>query len=209
MLKDQHFKKKQFQNEKAGAIFSSIINTATAVVKALPNIPLSITVGLLGAAQTALIASQPIPKFKTGVRDFSGGLAILGDGGVSEFARTPDGKVFKTPNKDTLYNLPKGTDVFKNEAAFMMDLKRLTDMNNIMFDTNLINTPMMPEIIINNDSISKEEYNKGVNKIVSTIKSNRGGSIVFDERGYTKYLKNKAGRTEKLNNIVRIKRRSV
>lgn len=52
----------QAKREKASRIFDTIINTAAAVVKALPNIPLSILVGVMGAAQTALIAAQPIPQ---------------------------------------------------------------------------------------------------------------------------------------------------
>lgn len=43
---------------KAVSITESIINTAVGVTKALPNIPLAIAVGAIGAAQTALIASQ-------------------------------------------------------------------------------------------------------------------------------------------------------
>lgn len=55
-----------FNAEKSAAIIQSIIQTALAVVEALPNIPLSIAVGILGAAQTALIAGQPTPKFHEG-----------------------------------------------------------------------------------------------------------------------------------------------
>jgi len=46
---------------KAVAMMEAIVNTASAVVEALPNIPLSIIVGALGAIQVALIAAQPIP----------------------------------------------------------------------------------------------------------------------------------------------------
>lgn len=52
--------RKQFNDEKRKAITDTIINTAVAVVKALStlNIPLSIAVGIAGAAQTALIATK-------------------------------------------------------------------------------------------------------------------------------------------------------
>ncbi|GAG57017.1 unnamed protein product [marine sediment metagenome] len=39
------------KQEKAVALLSAIVNTAAAIVKALPNIPLSIAVGILGAIQ--------------------------------------------------------------------------------------------------------------------------------------------------------------
>lgn len=109
--------------DKAAALIQAGINTALAVTSALTFAPpvsfvmaaLSLAMGL---AQIAVIASKPIPKYKHGKRNHEGGLAILGDGGVSEVVRTPDGKLHKTPAKDTLYDLPKGTDVFKSEDEY-------------------------------------------------------------------------------------------
>ena len=46
--------------KKGIAISESIINTAVAVTASLPNIPLSIATGIAGAAQTAIIAAQPL-----------------------------------------------------------------------------------------------------------------------------------------------------
>jgi hypothetical protein len=59
----------QAEEAKAVAIVESIIQTARAVVEALPNIPLAVAVGALGAAQTATIAAQEIPSFHTGTDD--------------------------------------------------------------------------------------------------------------------------------------------
>ena len=42
------------------AVSESIINTAVAVTAALPNVPLAIATGIFGAAQTAVIAAQPL-----------------------------------------------------------------------------------------------------------------------------------------------------
>jgi len=52
--------------EKMWSVTKSIIDTASAVVEALPNVFLAATVGVLGAAQTAMIAAQPIPAFAQG-----------------------------------------------------------------------------------------------------------------------------------------------
>ncbi len=43
-------------------IAQSISNTALAVTEALPNIPLAILIGALGAAEVATIAAQPFAK---------------------------------------------------------------------------------------------------------------------------------------------------
>lgn len=62
------------RKQKPFLIAESIANTAVAITKALPNVPLAILVGILGAIQTANIASQ---KFATG-----GSGIIPGTGGT-------------------------------------------------------------------------------------------------------------------------------
>ena len=57
---------RSFAAMKRAAVIESIIQTALAVTKALPNIPLAIAVGALGAAKTALIGAQPTPAFHEG-----------------------------------------------------------------------------------------------------------------------------------------------
>jgi phage-related minor tail protein/SLT domain-containing protein len=69
------------------------------------------------------IKKWKIPEYAkgTGNGKHGGGLAWLGDGGEHELYRTPDGKVGLSPNTDTLYNLPKGTEVLsgsQTKAAF-------------------------------------------------------------------------------------------
>ena len=55
------------KQEKAVALLNAIVNTAAAITKALPNIPLAIAVGILGGIQIALIKAQPIPLAEGGV----------------------------------------------------------------------------------------------------------------------------------------------
>jgi hypothetical protein len=57
---------KQARADKALAIFQASISTARAITEALPNIPLSILVGIAGAVQIAAIAAKPLPKFAQG-----------------------------------------------------------------------------------------------------------------------------------------------
>ncbi len=198
------------KNEKKAAIASSIIGTSTAVVSALgaqpftlANIALASTVGVLGAAQTAIIAAQEIPQFKDGVRGFEGGLAILGDGGVSEYARTPDGDVFKTPAKDTLYNLPKGTDVFKNKTDFDKELSLMLN------DNNILKSSIIPTNFKIESGLSKSDFDKGINSLEKTISNSKGGQIIFDEKGYRKYQTQNNSRTQMLNNRFEFKGKNV
>jgi hypothetical protein len=59
-------KLKQARADKALAIFQASISTARAITEALPNIPLSILIGIAGAVQIAAIAAKPLPKFEKG-----------------------------------------------------------------------------------------------------------------------------------------------
>lgn len=65
-------KQEQFKRQKQADLIQSTINTALAVTKALSSAPVPINFvlagvsGALGAVQTGLIASQPIPKFAKG-----------------------------------------------------------------------------------------------------------------------------------------------
>ena len=130
--------------------------------------------------------AQTIPAFKDGVRDFDGGLAILGDGGVSEIVRTPDGKISKTPNKDTLYNLPKGTDVFKNEADFNKELDKVLDLSGInLFQNSMSN--MIPNVIVQDNGIKPHEMDAIIGKHFSNLKS---FNVNFDENGVKKWVTN-------------------
>lgn len=64
--KRRELQRKQAKANKAKAIFDAIINVASAVAEALPNIALSAIVGGLGAVQIGLIAAQPIPALAEG-----------------------------------------------------------------------------------------------------------------------------------------------
>mgnify|MGYP007011963525 CR=1 FL=1 len=86
-LKESEIRRKQAQNEKKNALFQIGVSTAQAIIKTAATlgfpaaIPFVAAVGAIGAAQAAIVASQPIPEFAEGVRDFKGGQAIVGDGG--------------------------------------------------------------------------------------------------------------------------------
>ena len=73
--------KKQAKRDKAQSIFSAIISTAAAIAQALPNIPLSIIAGIMGAAQIAVIASQPLPEYAKGGLTDGARMYIAGEAG--------------------------------------------------------------------------------------------------------------------------------
>lgn len=111
-------KQKQAKYEKAFNIMQIGLNTASAIVEALPNIALSIIAGAIGAIQLATAIATPIPKYAKGTEHHKGGLAILGDSGKHEVVKEPNKTPYLSPNYDTLMNLPKGTQVYPDVEAF-------------------------------------------------------------------------------------------
>ena len=168
---------------------------------ALSQIPLVIASGALAGAS---ILAQTLPAFKDGVRDFSGGPAILGDGGVSEVAVLPSGEAFKTPSTDTLYNLPKGTDVYKNEKEFEDALMNELSFNGILPSKNTLNVNMP-----NNDALTKDQFQQGIRALQNTINSGETSEIIFDEKGIHKYTKKNDQRIKKLNSRFKGKGRKI
>ncbi len=81
--KEREIRRKQAKREKALNIFESLINTASAVAAALPNIPLSIAVGIAGAIQTAFIAATPLPELGKGDWIRSGDKHSAPSGGIN------------------------------------------------------------------------------------------------------------------------------
>ena len=115
---------KQAKWDKANSIVQAGIATALAITKALPNFVLAALVGAMGAAQVAIIAAQPIPKYAKGTKDHPGGLAIVGDGGKKEGIVTDNG-LFITPDKPTLVDLPAHAQVIP-DLSYIYDRRGLT-----------------------------------------------------------------------------------
>lgn len=127
---------KQAKLEKATNIVTAIMNTAVAIMKAWSQggifaAPMAAMIAAMGAIQLATIVAQPIPKYAKGTKDHKGGLAWVGDGGVSETVITNKG-MFLTPDTPTLVDLPKGAKVIP--YAIDMDLmkSKANDLNGLM-----------------------------------------------------------------------------
>jgi hypothetical protein len=118
---EKKLRREAAQRDKALAIFNSIINTARAVTAALtsvpPNVPLAIAVGIIGAAQTAIIAARPIPKFKVGKKGNYQGPGIIGEDGAEILEQS--GKRYLA-QKETLVWLGKQDKVYTPQETKRM-----------------------------------------------------------------------------------------
>ena len=110
----QEMARKQAIWEKATSVAQAGIATALAITEALPNIPLSIVIGAMGAIQVATILATPIPSYAEGTKGndrHPSGTALVGDAGKHEVIMY-SGKAWITPATPTLVDIPKGAQVF-------------------------------------------------------------------------------------------------
>lgn len=108
--KKAKLKQKQAVWDKANSLAQAGIATALAITQALPNLVLAAIAGAMGAVQIATILATPIPKYAKGTDYHKGGPAIVGDGGRPEVV-VFDNKMWLTPDKPTLVDIPKGASV--------------------------------------------------------------------------------------------------
>ncbi len=105
--------------DKELAIFNAVIATAAGIAKASPVIPLMALAGVLGAAQIAIIAARPIPKFAKGKKDSYTGLGQVGEAGSELIESNGQMYIAKRPTiiwlgaKDKVYN-PRETKEIMN-----------------------------------------------------------------------------------------------
>ena len=147
--KKAQLQQKQARWDKANSIIQATIATALAVAKALPNFVLAGIAAAMGAAQIAVIAAQPIPKYAKGTDSHKGGLAVVGDGGVPETIVTEKG-AYITPSVPTLVDIPKGAKVI----PYAVDMDRIkahaNDFDGLMAYRSENNLP--PVSIVNDYS---------------------------------------------------------
>ena len=187
--KKREIRVREAKAAKETALFNAIINTASAVVAALPNIGASILVGALGAIQIGLIASKPLPAYAEGTDNHPGGRAIVGDGGKHEVIRYPDGRMALTPNKDTLIDLPKGSQVYPDIAS-----------------SGILGSGL-PAVAMNRiEGVSASDMERIMNKTLAKMPVN---NLVADAEGLRAYSERQGQRTEYKNRTVRFEGRKI
>jgi hypothetical protein len=194
---------RQARQEKAFAITQSIINTAQGVVSALamtpPNVPLSVAIGVIGAAQTALIASQQIPQFYKGTDNAPEGWAWTQEKGA-EIITDKSGKIKDTgSNKGAkLTYLSKGDKVFTAQES-----------KNIMFNKELnsilSNNGISGSSTVVNNNLDLSPLRSDIRSLEQTIKNKTETQTTFDRHGFSVYQKEQGKRAKLISNRLRIK----
>ncbi|MFG6315977.1 phage tail tape measure protein [Bacillus velezensis] len=101
------------------ALGNKLVGGLEGIVNGLTQSGINKVLGTLGVDKKHQIPKMEIPRFAKGTPagGHKGGLAILGDGGGPELFRTPSGFTGLSPGTDTLFNLPKGTQVLPHDMT--------------------------------------------------------------------------------------------
>ncbi|UTL73909.1 phage tail tape measure protein [Bacillus halotolerans] len=101
------------------ALGNKMIGGFEGVVNGLTQKGINKVLGLIGVDKKHYIPKLEIPRYAKGTSagGHPGGPAILGDGGGPELFRTPSGFTGLSPGRDTLFNLPKGTQVLPHDMT--------------------------------------------------------------------------------------------
>jgi hypothetical protein len=167
-LKERDIKRKQAEADKRKALFDATVNTAVAVISAFASggPVLAAIAAVLGAAQIALIAAQPIPKFAKGVVSFDG------KGGIVQGSGTG------TSDSNLAY-LSKGESVIPAEST-SKNLGLINELVNGDVDGYINRHYIMPALEAKENK-AKESYQRSMieaeNNLIARVSSNTLRSI--------------------------------
>jgi len=165
---------KEAKAEKENAIFKAIINTAQGVTSALAtaNIPLSIIIAALGAAQVASIAGRQIPAYEFGTANHPGGAAIVGDGGRAELIHQPSSGWSVSPSVPTLMNLERGSVVLPDANAYRREIPASMGSGGVSIDYDRLGAAVGSQIpALTSIELTKSGFNSYVVKGSARAKS--------------------------------------
>jgi len=202
----KRIQRQQAESQKKLAMFNIAINTAQAIMAAAPKIPLMVAMGIIGAAQLAMTAAQPIPQFYKGTQNAPEGLAWTDEKGA-ELHTDKNGKIKDLGSKKgaRLKKLEKGDKIYTaSQTKKILDLYSFNkEYDNIMLTNGIAPSPQVGTTInldpIRNELISLK--NVVANKSEVTIMNNESG---------TRYYERVNGqRRELVNSVLTMKSRSV
>lgn len=178
--RQREIRNREAKAKKQQAIFNILIDTAQGIVSALastpPNVPLSIAIGIIGALQAGIVASQPTPQFYKGTDNAPEGWAWTQEKGA-EIITDKNGKLKSTgSNKGAqMTYLNKGDKVFTAEKSRLMfdnGLNNILSSNGISTPKIEVNTPNIDvsgviKAIENKPTIINEFSQNGIRQLIS------------------------------------------
>ena len=188
--------RREAEAQKRLAIFNIAVNTAQAIIATYAKlgftpagIASAIGMGVIGAAQIAIVQSQQIPQFWKGTDNAPEGYAWTQEKGA-EVITDKNGKV------KTLGNNKGAQLTYLNKGDKVLNAEKSRDYIN----KTLINAGIQPmrstiDNLQQNNSLTTDDFNAGISKLAKTMQSNKGSetNVYLNNRKInTDYFKGKA-----------------
>ncbi|MCB0448133.1 MAG: hypothetical protein KDD03_11595 [Gelidibacter sp.] len=208
--KRKRIQREQAKAQKQTALFNASIDIAQGILATIGEmgfpaaIPLIAAIGVIGAAQIAMISSQQIPQYWNG-RDGGGAEFALVDEVRPEVHTDKHGNVKSFGSKlgSNIRFLDEGDKIFSSrEKWFNEELGGLLNDNGIAYDKTM---NIGQTMLIDNGGLQKEDFVRHIKSLENTIRSKENINITVDKRG-TNVVR---GNTELLNNKIKLKGRTV
>lgn len=207
--KDLELRRKQAKLDKAQAIFSIGLSTAQAIASALKTFPVPLGIalaaiaGAMGAVQLAAAVAKPLPQFYKGTKNAPEGPAQVGEKGAE--IRESKGKMYYY-DKPTVTHLERGDKIYTAEETSRMlaNSSRAAELNAITNVTDA-NSQSRADIIkyqvilMKGNNVPVIDYNKMRDSFVAALDENPTPGTVFDEHGFSTFMRNKNTRVQSFN----------
>lgn len=182
----KQIKRKAAEEEKALKIMQAIIGTAAAIVNALASggpaaVALAAAAGIAGAAQIAVIARTPIPKFAKGTEFVERGANPRGIDTIPAYLNEGERIVDANTNK-ALRGIPNSM-LPKLVQSYSQQMPHL--------DYNAVSTTVIDKGI---------DYDKLGSILADKLKSNPQAVVRIDKAGFSTFIRTRNNQNEYLNN---------
>lgn len=151
--------------DRASAGFNIIISTLQGVASALASvvtIPLIPWIKGLGAIQLAALFATPLPKFEKGGRH-EGGPAVFSEKGPELFI-TDLGKMYLTPKRETVGNMPAGEFIPHDETSKILARYAMNNFVSEAAEINMAPTNDLLKKIVDKNGIIYHDGHKIIKK---------------------------------------------
>ena len=159
------------------------------------NIILTALVLATGLASVAVIAAQPLPRYKHGRRGGRAEAAIVGEAGV-EGIEARSGEMFLTPNRASLALLPEGASVIPHGE--LLDIAGRSTMTPVQHWSGTDGIAMME---LKNEMMLNRQ---GIMILNNTVKNKKEAHSNIDKHGIRTALHDGAVEIEWINNKIRM-----
>tara|TARA_R100000544_G_scaffold37228_1_gene28140 strand:- start:5939 stop:8818 length:2880 start_codon:yes stop_codon:yes gene_type:complete len=196
--------RRQAKAKKEQAIFEIALDTASAVVQALPNVPLSIAIGALGAIQLGLVAAQPIPEFFRGTMNAPEGMALV-DEKQPEVHTDRNGNIKSFGESGANYRwLSSGDKIYKShDEYFEKELSNVLSVNDVLPYREALSTSS-PVINVSN-GLKKEVFVREIRSMRNDLMSKETSVTRIDKNGFYTGVRKNGAEIERQNNILKLK----